>query len=250
MRVRVNVEATYATKKYAKAAGVKSLLGTLLTGKDPCCGCYIVEFDKPLGTDSVFYTSGKKGYCEEIEPEFITRVKAASKHVPGVFVVGDKVVVTKEYDAAKVGMVGQVIYLGSEVGISFPTLTVTKGGHNLGGRLSGLPKAGTGQWVPSSHLDHAKAKSEPEPVVAPKKSYALALGPGNTVKVLWDLVKDTELPFGGRKIDSAEGYYGWLTVVQDGSITRRVLNAPFADNTWMSFQASDARIANIRPFDS
>jgi len=252
-RVRVKSAATYAVNLACKAGKVTGLLGTLITGKDPCCGCYVVEFDKKIGTDSIFYTDGKMGYCDEVTPEFITLSKAKAPiksplKSPSGFQVGDRVVVIKSYDAAKVGMSGMVAVAPEReqdsLGVKFDSLTPARGGHGLGGAISD----GSGQWVPASYVTlSTETKLVEKPAEAkPLKPYAMALGPGNTVRIYFSLLKRTKLS-GSDRFVSPTSYYGWLTVNEDGGVVRRVVVAPFSGREWLCLDVEDERIANIRP---
>lgn len=251
--VRVMAEATYATKRTAAKTGVKTLLAKVLTGVDPCCGCVIVEFRSNIGTDSTFYTKGRIGHCDEVEPKYIFASKAKSFDLKaekatvkaGEFGIGARVQVVTSYDAAKVGMEGTIrsksMGSGSRWGIQFDTLTSLKGGHSLNGELHGS-NAGQGQWVPESNLKLITTAPKPK---APES--ILDSLPEGVTKVLFS-TSETINGTKGRPISKGISYYGWVTTVDDDGTKRQVIEAPFGGQEWLSLDAKDPRVSNIRKY--
>lgn len=175
-RVKVRASATYLVEKAAKAAGSEYLAATLLTGKDPCCGCYVAEFDVLLGgTDTFYPATGKIGYMAEVKDRDILG-KVTKRGRPKGAVrkpkVGDRITMTDGWDAAKKGMGGTIVTMmdkedaddGDYIGVRFPSLTRDKGGHSLGGFLKGAQQF-QGQWVPESaiRIGGTRAVKDPEP---------------------------------------------------------------------------------------
>jgi len=255
-RVRINGDATYATKRLADKRGVKTLTATVLNEHDPCCGCHVVEFDLKLGNTDVFYTDGKLGYCDEVKPRDMKKSSAkrtaekaieADEFVKGMPRLGTRVKVIKEYDAAKVGMVGTIArkpYSRTSLswGVRFDKLTHALGGHSLTGALVG-DESGMGQWVPLTNLALLGKENKAD---APKaKPYVDTLEPG-TVKVHYATTKPLPLT-SGRTVPTSGSFYGWLTTVIDGSVRRQYIMAPFGTE-WMLVDIKNADgIENIRP---
>lgn len=153
-KVRVGRDATYHVKAACKQAKKTYLMGVTKTRMDPCCGCYIVEFKRNIGTDSTFGDKGKLGYCEEVEEGFMTVVgKAAEpKATPKVDLkVGDFVEwVSDNYGPAKKGARGIILDIQgpAEVGVEFIVGYNVGKGHDLGGKS----KDGAGWWVSAKSL--------------------------------------------------------------------------------------------------
>lgn len=243
LRVRVEAAATYHVRKAAEKLGAKSLVGTALTGVDPCCGCVIVEFDKPIGTDEVYYTSGKLGYVDEVEPRFMSSTSSKAK-APGLTIKkGDTVKVVTEYDAAKVGMVGTVVttpsaHTSRSYGVKFASLSSMKGGHSLGGILVGDERY-KGQWVPGSHLIKVTAdvKEKDESTGTSDTEYFLKKVTDGQVKV--NFVPKRKMALNSGREVIASSFYGWLMTSQEGSMRRQVIVAPFGEDEWMTITPKD-----------
>lgn len=162
---RVDVDLLKADKDTLTAAAkrlkVKSLRGTVLTGEDPCCGCHIVQFDTRIGTSDVYFTSGKKGYIEEVPPSAMTKAKGRKPKVKDVpedevedtapkkadmFEPGTAVEVVKDnssYGEVRVGDVGVVVKVeGDRYGVRWERST--EGKHTLTGNVD----PDYGYWVP------------------------------------------------------------------------------------------------------
>jgi hypothetical protein len=242
--VKVDQSATYATRKYGEKNGVKTLMAKCLTQVDPCCGCVIVEFKANIGTDSTYGGRGVLGHCDEVKPTYLTLAKKpASEADKATVTLGSYVEVTRDYDAAKVGMRGKVVTkAGGEWGILFDTLTDRTGGHSLGGHLGDADR-GKGQWVPAGRLRVVpahKAVEAPKPV---KKPFYEEL-PEGTIKVQFATNGPIKLN-SGREVSQGWSYYGWLTTVQDGSTRRQVITAPFSGNEWMTLTPTSKEIRNL-----
>lgn len=158
-KVRVSRDASYRVKRACKAAKKTYLLGVIRTPKDPCCGCYIVEFNRNIGTDSTFGGRGKMGYCDEVQPEFITVVGKAKVEEPTSEYrdpkVGDLVVYHGGiHGPAKEGAVGIIrIVDGSDsVGVEFIRGYRKEQGHDLDGSV----KNGAGWWLSTRKLTLAE----------------------------------------------------------------------------------------------
>lgn len=154
-KVRVSPTASYHVGRACKAAKKTYLLGVIRTPKDPCCGCYIVEFNRNIGTDGTYGGKGKAGYCDEIQPEFMTVVgeeKAKAKKAVYVPKVGDMVRWTGgNQGPAKPGAIAivRVVDGPREVGLEFIRGYKAKAGHDLDGSVKG----GAGWWVSTDHLE-------------------------------------------------------------------------------------------------
>lgn len=257
LMVKVAIGATEAVTETCEKLGVKSLTGKCLTGVDPCCGCVIVEFKKKLGTESVFYTSGKRGYCDEVNPEYMTlatakSAKAEPKATEPVIGKGTYIKVTRDFDAAKVGMYGQIVTsrMGSgSWGIKFPKLTSLKGGHSLSGELKGLD-SGKGQWVPADYFKVVSASEYEASFEDAKPTSAEYLDrlPLGITKVRFSLKEATKSTH-DRLINRDSNYYGWVTTVEDGLGRRRqVLNAPFGGTEWLSIDAKSDKVGDYRDY--
>jgi len=152
-KVRVERDATYHVRVACKKAKKTYLLGVTKNTMDPCCGCYVVEFSRNIGTDSTFGGKGKLGYCEEVEEGFMTVVgKAATPKVTKTFKVGDRVVWTSDdYGPAKNGAIAIVRVVekeGRDVGVEFIENYNLGRGHELNGEV----KNNSGWWVGTRDL--------------------------------------------------------------------------------------------------
>lgn len=146
-KVKVSRDATYKVKMACKAAKKTYLTGTIVD-YDGCCGCYIVEFTKNIGTDGLFGTDGKKGHLDEIKPSFITIGKApvTVKATKETIKVGDVVEWTGiNYGPARKGALGIVRkYTGKDgIGVEFVKGYRKNMGHDLDMDI----KDGRGWWV-------------------------------------------------------------------------------------------------------
>ena len=68
------------------------------------------------------------------------------------FNIGDQVITTRQYEEAKAGLIGKVVFVSNENGDG--SLGIDFGDDNLGftHRLNGKIKSETGYWIPASHL--------------------------------------------------------------------------------------------------
>ena len=157
-KVRVSREATHAVRRACKAVKKTFLLGKTVGELDPCCGCYVVQFNRNIGTTESFYTTGKVGHLDEVNPEYITaleptkgRAAAAKTWEPKE---GDYVRYIGKADQgpAKRGAIGRVRAIEETdlaVGVEFILDYAQGKGHDLSGRV----KNSSGWWLVAANLE-------------------------------------------------------------------------------------------------
>jgi hypothetical protein len=157
--------------------------------------------------------------------------------------VDDKVVITKEWDSAKPGMLGTIVVpldkspSGTSYGLRIPALGTM--GHSLDGALL-FPDRTIGQWVPATHFKRQKRNyvRKPKAVVVPvpAKTDPLAdLPRGKSVTV--KLRAKTTTQDAAKSINPGT-YYGQAFLVSG----RRTILVSFGAGEVLIFESSDPRI--------
>jgi len=165
---------------------------------------------------------------------------------PRVPKLGDKVTITKDFDAAKLAMTGTVVLVpkgfGSQsYGLKLKELDGRNGGHTLGGALV----TSDGQWVPKENFQvtkraYVRKPKAPKPVApvpeAPKPKPTWDVDLPRTKSVGVRLLKETKLQDG--KAIAAGSYWGQAVLVS----MRPTILVSFGYGQVLVFEASDERI--------
>jgi len=236
-RVHVSAAKGGLIAKAAKAAKKSFLVGRVITDRDSCCGCYVVEFRKKIGGDGYGWSGGKIGHLAEVEDRFMSRQATKPR---AAFKVGDVVQVTIRYDAAERGMVGKIVTIDMNkrahpYGIQFPGW---KSGHSLESTID-KPE---GQWLPATHLAKVEATSLPKTKPVPQVLDVVSRFRDNEkeTRVYFGTTKDVTLPDGYVIHASSSGWVGVLVKIGG----RVAVTGRWGDHILIAW-ADDPLITNI-----